>query len=390
MSDHETPESESLRRTPPGPPAAPADDETAPRPSADPAEHEDGADAAHGSEHPVLPASMDWLDHPRRRRQSSRRRRRGPLRRLKRKWRRWRRHRRTLADVSPWYRPRNIVLGIVGLILLGLLSVLISAYVRVSDIERAPLLPLASGPSSLGTNIVLLGSDGQAGSLTLDSKTLVVQFIHISAGYRSGEVVDLPRDLVIGAKDATVGGIYATSGVPGLIATLQKAMGLTINHVFQTSFNGYAHVTDDVGTLSIKTDSGPREFTGAQAEAYAAAPNPVGGTIETGHRYQQWSKSLLQGTLQPSVLLNPFTLWAVFSDTTGDLVVDATLTNGALLKLAWHLASMSPSALHFVTAPNAGYGTIHGHHVLRPSPAAFAQLSAAIRTDNLATLGLFQ
>lgn len=370
MTDHEStespesPESDGPRRTPPGPPA-------------------DGPSPQ--------PATIDWLDGPQRSRSSSRRRRRrGPWRRFKRKWRRWRRHRRTLADVAPWYRPRNIALGVVGLILIGLLSVLISAYVRVSDIRRAPLLPLASAPASLGTNIVLLGSDGQAGAVTLDPKTLVVQFIHLSAGYRSGEVVDLPRDLVIGSKSTTVGAIYDTSGVPGLVATLQKTMGLTINHVVQTSFNGYAQVTDDVGSLSIKTDSGPRQFTGAQAEAYAAAPNPVGGTIETGHRYQQWSKSLLQGTLQPNVLLNPFTLWAVFRDTTGDLVVDDTLTNGALLGLAWHLTSLSPSDLHFVTAPNAGYGAINGHRVLRASPAAFTALSTAIRTDNLATLGLFQ
>ena len=243
---------------------------------------------------------------------------------------------------------------------------------------------------SLGTNIVLLGSDGQPGSLTLDSKTLVVQFIHLSAGFGSGEVVDLPRDLVIGPKAATVESVYGSQGVAGLIGVLQKDMGLTVNHVVQTSFKGYAKVTDDVGSLSIKTDSGPRQFTGAQAQAYAAAPNPTGGTIETGHRYQQWSKSLLQATLQPRVLLNPLTLWSVFFHTTGDLVVDDTLTNNALLKLTWHVASLRPSNLHFVTAPNGGYGTVEGHHVLRASPAAFAQLSTAIRTDNLATLGLFQ
>lgn len=388
MTDQEIPDQEGAKRTPPGPPSPPAGEaiETPLRPeepSGNPAEP-----APSDEESPASPIAADWLDNPHRERR--RRRRKGPLRRLKRKWRRWRRHRRALARVAPWYRPRNIVLGIVGLILIGLVSVLISAYIWISDIRREPLLPTTAGTASIGTNIVLLGSDSPGGAMALDPNTLVVQFIHISAGYHTGEVVDLPRDLVVGPQDATVQSIYDAHGVPGLIDVLQKSMGLTVNHVVQTSFRGYAKVTDDVGPLSIKTDTGTQQFTGIQAEAYAAAPDPVGGTIETGHRYQQWSKSLLRATVQPNVLLNPFTLWAVFRDTSRDLVVDDSLSNGALIRLALHLSSLSPSNLHFITAPNTGYGDLHGHHVLRPSPATFTELSTAIRTDNLATLGLFQ
>ena len=381
MTDEESPEGARHKRTPPAPPAMKVEQS----PPSD-----SNADEPRTDSPPQVPGPVDWIDHPGRQRRPSQGGRKGRLRRLRRKWRRWRRHRRTLAKVAPWYRPRNLALAVVALVFIAALSLVITAYVRVSDIRRAPLLPLETSPASLGTNIVLLGSDGQPGSLILDPTTLVVQFIHISAGFGSGEVVDLPRDLVIGPKAATVESLYRAGGVSGLISVLQKDMHLTVNHVLQTSFDGYARVTDDVGALSIKTDSGPRQFTGAQAQAYAAAPNPTGGTIETGHRYQQWSKSLLQATLQPQVLLNPFTVWSVFLDTTGDLVVDDTLTNSELFRLTWHLASLRPSDLHFVTAPNAGYGVVDGKHVLRASPAAFAELSTAIRTDNLATLGLFQ
>lgn len=340
----------------------------------------------------TLPGTTDWLDddgHHRRRRHTPPS---GPVDRWRRKWRRWRRHRRALAAVEPWYRPRNIVLTIAAVIFIGLVSVLLSAYIRVSDIRRAPLLPIEATRASVGTNVVLLGSNGESGALVLDPNTLVVQFIHLGANFRSGQVIDLPRNLVLGGGSSatTVESLYKSGGVVGLISALQKNMGLTVNHVIQTSFRGYAQVTDDLGGLSIKTDTGKQQFTGAQARAYAAEPNPVGGTIETGHRYQHWSKAMLEATLQPGVLLNPVTLWSVFIHTTSNIVVDDTLGNGALMGLVSNASSLSPSDLHFFTAPNAGYGTLKGKQVLLPNPTAFAQLSAAIRTDNLATLGLFQ
>ena len=397
MNDDDNPANEPQdapeKRLPPSPPSSPnrpVEHEIVPK--IDPEDRPDLTDHEVDTDEVLtIPGTTDWLDdnrHHRRRRTPPS----GPVDRWRRKWRRWRRHRRALAAIEPWYRPRNIVLGIVVVVFIGLVSVLLSAYIRISDIRRAPLLPVESAPSSIGTNIVLLGSNGQSGTLVLDPKTLVVQFIHISANWGSGEVIDLPRDLVIGTGNSTttVESLYQSGGVVALISALQKGMGLTVNHVIQTSFSGYAQVTDDLGGLSIKTDTGERRFTGAQAQAYAAAPSPVGGTIETGHRYQHWSKAMLEATLQPSVLLNPFTLWSVFAHTTSNIVVDDTLGNGALMGLVWDASSLSPSRLHFFTAPNAGYGTVKGQHVLRPNPTAFGQLSTAIRTDNLGTLGLFQ
>ncbi|MGN6722038.1 MAG: LCP family protein [Marmoricola sp.] len=339
-----------------------------------------------------IPGTTDWLDDNRRHRRRRRTPPTGPVDRWKRKWRRWRRHRRALAAIEPWYRPRNIVLAIAAVVFIALVSVLLSAYIRISDIRRAPLLPVESAPSSIGTNIVLLGSNGPSGALALDPNTMVVQFIHISANWGSGQVIDLPRDLLLGSGSSatTVESLYQSGGVVALISALQKDMGLTVNHVIETSFSGYAEVTDDLGGLSIKTDTGKQQFTGSQAQAYAAEPNPVGGTIETGHRYQHWSKAMLEATLQPGVLLNPFTLWSVFSHTTSNIVVDDTLGNSALMGLVWDASSLSPSDLHFFTAPNGGYGTFQGKHVLLANPPAFSQLSTAIRTDNLATIGLFQ
>lgn len=371
------------RRLPPSPPALSR------HAAAIPAD----TDAEGESDEEVLALSggTEWLD-PEGRRSRKRTPPKGPIDRLKRKWRRWRRHRRRLAAVAPWYRPRNVVLAIALLVVIGVMSVLLAAYIRVSDIRRAPLLPVTAAPASIGTNILLLSSNGQSAALGLDPNTMVVEFIHLSANYGSGQVIDLPRDLILGTGTSatTVGSVYQHFGAVGLVTALEKDMGVTVNHVIQTSFGGYAQVTDKLGGLSITTDTGKQRFTGAQAQAYAAQPNPAGGTIETGHRFQHWSKAMLTATLQPGVLLNPFTLWSIFADTADNIVVDDTLGNGGLISLAWHVKSLGPGSLHFFTAPNGGYGTFHGAQVLLSNPAGFAQLSTAIRTDNLATIGLFQ
>lgn len=339
-------------------------------------------------EAPTL-GNNDWLDptsdRHRRRRHTTLTRRRD---RLRRKWRRWRRKRRKIAQTAHWYRPRNIAIGFVALVLVLILTAMISVYATINGIRRAPLMPITTSTPSIGTNIVLLSSDGQPAALALDPKTLVVQFIHISANHQSGQVIDLPSDLVMGSgKSATtIGDLYSSGGVIGLIGAIQTDMNLTVNHVIQTSFRSYAKVTDDIGGLSIETDTGFQTLNGAQARAYVDQAIPG----QTGVRFQHWSKAMMKGTLQPGVLFSPTTLWSVFDDTANGIVVDDTLNNSGLVGLIWDLKSLSPSDMHFFVAPNGGNGTLRHQKVLLSSPVAFSRLSTAIRNDNLATIGLFQ
>lgn len=376
------------------PPAPPAGSQESPltEPASDPSTGSASGPES-GPESGFAPTPHDWLDP------SSHRHRRkrhsepvGPGDRLRRKWRHWRRHRRKVARTAHWYRPRNISLGIIGLILISIISVMLSAYLKVNGVRRAPLLPVSASPTSVGTNLLLVASNGQPASLNADVNTLEVEFIHISSNYQSGQVIDLPRDFVIdsGTSATTIAGLYRSGGVVGIVSALQNSMGLTINHAAQTTFTGYSQVTGDLGTLSIQTDNGKQPFTGDQAQSWVAQPSPAGGTIESGSRFQHWSKAMLQATLQPGVLLNPFRAWSVFSHTASNVVVDDTLDNGALIGLVWRLRSLSSTGLHFYTVPNAGYGQASGQQVLLSNSTAFSQLSTAIRTDNVATLGLFQ
>lgn len=363
------------------------------------AEHSTGETGDHSvnepeaSVDPVLDINdAEWLDSPHRRHRSHRPEPKGPIQKLRRKWRRWRRKRRRLAKTAHWYRPRNVLAGIAAFIVLILVSAVIAAYATVGGIRRAPLLPLTASPPSVGTNLLLIGSDSGTGALNPDHSTLMVQFVHISANKQAAQIIDLPRDLVIGTGPTatTIAKVAAADGVTGIVATLQNAMNLTINHAIQTSFTGYTLVTDDLGGLTLPTASGNRHFTGAQAEAYVKAVPAADGSIETGHRFQFWSKALLEATLQPDVLANPFKDWSILNHTADNIVVDDSFTTNELIGFVWSLRGLKPANMHFFTAPNKGYDTVQGQRVLLPESVYFDRLSTAIRTDNPATLGLFQ
>lgn len=365
------------------------------RPPAPPASTPDAPEASEDgpAEARFEPLADGWLDpnsqlHRRRHRTPPQ----GPIDRVRRRWRRWRRHRRRVAKRAHWYRPRNISLGVIGLIVLLVVSMFLAAYLKVDGIRRAPLLPLSASTPSQGTNVLLLASSAPPRALQLDPNSLVVELIHLGANYQTGQVIDLPRDLMIGAgaSAATVASLYQSGGVSGLVGALQNTMGLTINHAVQTSFAGYERVTSDLGTVTISTDTGKQPFNAAQALAWTTQQNLAGGSIESGRRFQHWSKGMLEAALTPGVLLNPFKVWALFSHTTGNLVVDDTFDNGALVGFVWHLRALRPTDLHFYTVPYTGYQDVNGRRVLMPNAAAFSQLSTAVRTDNLATLGLFQ
>lgn len=390
----ETNDDEGAGNPRPGPPPPPPDLSAAVRPS-----RQNGTlpntpvDRFEFTLPPRPPRTLDLPD------QTHRRRRRRPeprttRERLARKWRRWRRRR--AAVKARRFRPRNIILAAAAVAALLVIGMVVVVYSTLAGIRRVPLIPLDAATPSIGTNIVLLGSDHPAGALDLDPKTLIVQLIHISADRHSAQVINLPRNLVLGAKesDDTLATIYQHSETQGLIGALQKRMGLRVDHVIQASFSGYIYVTDDLGGVNIETvansATSSQVMNGPQTHAWASATNLPGGTLETGRRYQEWSKSLLTGALRPGTVLNPFTAWSVFKHTTGSIVVDNGFDSGAMISLTWSLRSLSPSDFHFYGAPQTGPISRGGSTVLRPDPTAFTQLGTAIRTDNLASLGLFQ
>jgi anionic cell wall polymer biosynthesis LytR-Cps2A-Psr (LCP) family protein len=292
-----------------------------------------------------------------------------------------------------WYRnPFLLVALVLVLLVLGYVAYL---NAQLAGIRRAPLLADYAGAQGAGTNVLLIGSDNAAGSLVLDPDTVVVQLVHLSADGRRAAVVHLPRDMWLpqpgtnGAGSWTLLDAYRIGGGPKIVETVQLDLGLTVDHVVQVSFSAYRRVTDRIGGVDLPTTAGARHFTGAQALAYADAADLPQGTVDTGHRHQQWLKAMLGEALRPGSVLNPLRLVGLLRDTTSRTVVDDTFTTGAMRSLAWHVRHLRADGIRYLTAPYRGFAVRSGQRVLLPDPQQLAQLGVALRTDNQAAIASF-
>jgi anionic cell wall polymer biosynthesis LytR-Cps2A-Psr (LCP) family protein len=274
---------------------------------------------------------------------------------------------------------------------------LVLAYVvylnaQLSGIRRAPFLLHDVAPSSTGTNVLLVGSDNPDGDLAVEPSTLVVQLVHLSADGTDAAVVHVPQDMYLAAPGGGAQPLvdaYREGGNRGLVAMLQLDLGLTVDHVVQVSFSAYRRVTDRLDGVDLPTAAGLRHFTGAQALAYADEPNLPQGSIDTGHRHQEWLKAMLREALTPTRLLNPFDLVGLLHDTTPRTIVDDTFSTSAMRGLAWRARHLRADDIRYLTAPHRGFAQRGFSRVLLPDATALAQLGVALRTDNQSAIAGF-
>lgn len=292
-----------------------------------------------------------------------------------------------------WY--RNPLLLVPLVLVLLVLGYVVYVNAQLAGIRRAPLLADYGGAAGAGTNVLLVGSDNADGALAADPDTLVVQLVHLAADGRRAAVVHVPRDMWLpqpgtgGAGSWTLADAYRVGGGPKVVETVQLDLGVTVQHVVQVSFSAYRRVTDRIGGVDLPTADGARHFTGAQALRYADAPGLPQGTIETGHRHQEWLKAMLGEALTPGSVLNPLRVLGLLRDTTPRTVVDDTFTAGAMRGLGWRSRHLRPDAIRYLTAPYRGFVERSGRRVLLPDAQPLAQLGAALRTDNQSAIAGF-
>lgn len=290
-----------------------------------------------------------------------------------------------------WYRPRNTI----GLPLLALVLVVVGFVLYVnhelSSIRRTPLNAQFGGPASTGTNVLLIASDAPSGAVRADTRTMVVQLIHLSVDGMHASLIDIPRDLLLpahaGAGRATIATTYSRSGAQALASQVQDALRITLTHVLQVDFAGYVRATDRLGGVDVRTETGLRRLSGDQARAYVDQAGIA--SIVTGQRAQHWLRGIVEATLTPGVVLNPLKLLGLLHDMTPNLVLGDTLTNGAIRSLVWHARGLSPSQTRYLSVPVLGYRRIGGATVLLPDTQGIRQLGGAIRADNDSGIAVF-
>lgn len=244
-----------------------------------------------------------------------------------------------------------------------------------------------------GDNYLIIGSDARPGETF--SRADVIQLVHVDADHENVWIIHFPRDLFVpipGHGEDKINAAYAFGQSPLLVRTIQDLVGVKINHVAKTDFEGFKQLTDALGGVTVNnTQPGPDypagEVTldGTQALDFVRERKQLAeGDISRGQRQQAWLKAIMRETLDPQVLLNPSRLNGVIEAGTEHTVVDEGLTGGVIRNEAIKLRSVRGDNIHFITAPFSGYGTTaEGASIDILDEQGMAALSDALRTDDL-------
>jgi LCP family protein required for cell wall assembly len=311
---------------------------------------------------------------------------------------------------------RRVLIAVGALLLLlfgsvagfvGYLGYTVNGNVTQEDLLPDPTTPVTAPDgkqvptSGVGTNFLLVGSDSRGAND--QGRSDVIILVHIPENPSTIEMIHFPRDLYVsipGHGKNKINASYAFGGTPLLVQTLQNLLGVKIDHVAKTDFEGFKDMTDAVGGVRVyaeeasngRGNGGPtvihkgwNDLDGTQALDFVRERYQLSqGDISRGRRQLAFIKALLLKATSKETLTNPITI-AKFTDAaTKNLTVDKTLTIGAMKDYAFELKGLRADDVVFATAPFTGFGMdpVAGSIDIVDTQK-MALLGEALRTDTM-------
>ncbi|MGR6997925.1 LCP family protein [Yinghuangia aomiensis] len=281
-------------------------------------------------------------------------------------------------------------------------------------------------------NILLIGSDsrigagnegyGDAGHAGLADTTILM---HLSADRTNATLVSIPRDTMVMRPKCTVKGKTAPAstspfpfnetlrdefgGAPCTVATVEKMLGVQVDHYLMIDFKGVKEMTDAVGGVPINlcepindpvlpnqrggTDlflkAGEQRLQGENALKFLRARHAFGDGSDLARIEAQKSflMALAREVKNNAKWSNPQALFDLAQAATGNLQVDDGLdTIKKLVDLGNEIKKVPEKRMAFTTLPNEAYPQNPDQRVQQRQPDA-AKLWQAIKTDAPITKG---
>jgi LCP family protein required for cell wall assembly len=303
---------------------------------------------------------------------------------------------------------RRILAALLALIFLGVATV--GAYVLylnhtvTSNIKHEALLPSDEGgaggagpsiPAHAGENYLIIGSDARPGETVGRSDVIIIA--HIPEDKKQVQLIHFPRDLYVtipGRGKDKINAAFAYGGAPLLVRTLEGMLGIKIDHVAKTGFEGFKSMTDALGGIrvwaeepSLNIVKGWNNLDGAMALAFVRERYSLSqGDISRGHRQMAFLKALLQKATSAETLSNPITIAKFTNAATQDLIVDNGFTIAKMRSEALALRNLRSRDIIFITAPFSGFGTSPvGGSIDIVDEAGMKRLGDALRNDQMST-----
>ncbi len=237
-----------------------------------------------------------------------------------------------------------------------------------------PVDEAVEGSQGRATNFLLIGADGR--TPTDRGRSDVIILVHVPADPTAVQMIHFPRDLFVsipGYGKNKINAAYAFGGEPLLVQTLQNLLGVRIDHVARTDFDGFENMVDAVGGVRVYAEEasngqgngGPtviregwNELDGDGALDFVRERYQLSqGDISRGRRQLALVKALLLEATSRETLTNPVKVARLTDAATENLVVDQNLSLSELKDYALDLRGIRAGDVVFATAPFTGFGT---------------------------------
>ncbi|GAA5517676.1 putative cell wall biosynthesis protein LcpB [Demequina sediminis] len=187
---------------------------------------------------------------------------------------------------------------------------------------------LSGAANTAGSTTLIVGSDSREGFDSNDptegERTDTIMVLHRPEDGPTA-LISIPRDSLVqipGYGDNKINASFSFGGPQLLVATVEQHTGLTIDTYLEVGFTGVGGLVDAIGGVELCYDedvddwrsgmqweAGCHVAGGADALAFARMrySDPL-GDIGRAQRQQQLVSAVADTLLNPSTVLNPFTL----------------------------------------------------------------------------------
>ncbi|MGY1724524.1 LCP family protein [Blastococcus sp. SYSU DS0533] len=273
----------------------------------------------------------------------------------------------------------------------------VDAFAGLDESKR----PAAPTGTTAPLTFLVVGSDTRAdvpAGEAPDGRSDVMMLVRITGDRQSAQVMSLPRDSWVnipGYGLSKLNAAYAYGGPSLLVQTVEGLTGVRIDHYAAIDFQGFVEMTDALGGVDVQvaetTTNGPYTYeaglnhlAGEEALYYVRQRYGLsGGDFDRVKRQQAYLRSMFAKVSEQNVLTDVGALDSFLIALTDAMAVDETLSNTALLDMAYDLRALRPGAVTFLTAPVAGTGREGAQSVVYLDAGRSEQMWRYLREDSL-------
>ena len=269
------------------------------------------------------------------------------------------------------------------------------------------------GPTTEDTtppeNILILGSDTR-GSLGTDpdaqgNRSDVVMLVHIDGNRKNVQILSIPRDTWVDIPCYGKGKInWAMSygGVSCAVDTVEKFLGITIDHFALINFSGVKELTEVLDGVTVNNpraftsdtndyernryfyEEGPIELRGARALAFVRERHAFSnGDVTRVKNQQLFVNAVIDKLLNLGVLTNPGKMATVASSIGKLLIVDPGLDSNWIIRTAVEVSPFDRSKLNMFVMPIETTRLIGVHSAVIPDAEEMSYITGLLARDAL-------